>query len=265
MLNVGLRYSDPETGSLLHIGATTLFYWIISPFFVENWYWLTIGTLLFGVVGLFRPVISANLSLQGVHFLGPTLTSTLAATSPLFGILFGVTLLGETLTSPIIFGTAAIMAGTIVMAQRQGGKANWKLWAIMLPLGAAFFRSFGHILTKYGYDFVSSAFFASMISYSVSFFVAWIAYHIRGKSLAWQKLGVIWFSLAGVINGLSVLSLNTALKIGDVITVVPIVSSSPVITLLLSIFLFRREIITKHTIFTVCLVVPGVIIIAAAE
>ena len=37
-------------------------------------------------------VLSANLALQSVRFLGPTLTSTLAATSPLFGVLFGVSL-----------------------------------------------------------------------------------------------------------------------------------------------------------------------------
>jgi drug/metabolite transporter (DMT)-like permease len=55
-----------------------------------------------------------------VHYLGPTPTSTLAATSPLFAAALGVFFLGENLTSPIVLGTMAIMAGSIMLAQ-QGG------------------------------------------------------------------------------------------------------------------------------------------------
>jgi DME family drug/metabolite transporter len=265
VMHVGLRHADPETGSLLHIGATTLFYWLLSPFFVESWYWLTVATLFFGAVGLFRPVLSANLALQGVRLLGPTLTSTLAATSPLFGVAFGVMLLGEELNRSIAFGTAAIMAGMIVMAQRGDGKSDWPLWAILLPLGAALFRSMGHVLTKFGFETVASAFFAAMVSYTVSFAVAATAHTVRRRRVTWRSRGLLWFVVAGISNGLSVLSLNTALKLGEIVTVVPIVSSSPFITLLLSVFVFRRETITRRAVITVCLVVPGVVMIALSR
>ena len=47
--------------------------------------------------GLIRPAISANLSLAGMRYLGPTLATTLASTSPLFGAAFGILWLGEVL------------------------------------------------------------------------------------------------------------------------------------------------------------------------
>lgn len=265
VLNLGLQHADPETGSLVHIAATTAFYWLLSPLFVDAAYWLTTATLLFCAVGLFRPVLSANLALQGVRLLGPTLTSTLAATSPLFGVLFGVGLLGEHLSMPILLGTAAIMGGMVVLAQRGGARVSWPLWALLLPLGAALFRSAGHVLTKVGYDEVPSPYYAAMISYSVSCLLAVSAHRMRGRRVAWRSRGLIWFVAAGAINGVSVLSLNSALQLGQIITVVPIVSCSPFVTLMLSVWVFRRETITWRSFFAVALVVPGVILIAVAR
>jgi drug/metabolite transporter (DMT)-like permease len=266
LLNLGLKHADPETGSLIHIASTTVFYWLLSPFFVESWYWLTTATLMFCAVGLFRPVLSANLALNGVRHLGPTLTSTLAATSPLFGVAFGVSLLGETLTLPVIAGTGAIMCGLFVMAMRRGSvKSDWPMWALALPLGAAMFRATGHVLTKIGYDEVASAFFAALISYTVSFIAAYSVHRLRGRQVNLRIRGLRWFVLAGLVNGVSVLSVNSALKLGQIVTVVPIVSASPFVTLLLTLFVFRREAITWRHVATMCLIVPGVILIAVAR
>ncbi len=265
VLNLGLKHADPETGSLLHIAATTVFYWLLSPLFVEAAFWLTTATLLFCAVGLFRPVLSANLALQGVRLLGPTLTSTLAATSPLFGVLFGVGLLGEQLSLPILVGTGAIMAAMVVLAQRGGGPQHWPLWALLLPLGAAFFRSGGHLLTKIGFAEVASPYYAAMISYTVSCALAAGAHRLRRRRrIAWRSRDLFWFVVAGIINGLSVLSLNSALHLGDIVTVVPIVSCSPFVTMLLSVLVFRRETITRRSLLAMLLVVPGVILIAVS-
>ena len=77
--------------------------------------------------------------------------------------------------------------------------------------------------------------------------------------------GTDWFVLAGVINGISVYCLNTTLKLGKVIVVIPLVSASPFLTLLLSVFLVRREIITRNSLLAVLLVVPGVIMITLSR
>ena len=56
--------------------------------------------------------------------------------------------------------------------------------------------------------------------------------------------------------------LNNALAAGDVVAVVPIVSATPVFTLLLGICFFGRETITWRTVGTIALIVPGVVLVA---
>jgi len=47
-----------------------------------------------------------------------------------------------------------------------------------------------------------------------------------------------------------------------VVAVVPIVSATPVFTLLLGLLLFGRERITWRTLATIALIVPGVVLVA---
>lgn len=266
-LNLGLRYADSQTGTLIDIGATAAFYWLLSPFFIERWYWLTPAVLIFGAIGLFRPVLSANLSLKGVTYLGPTLTSTVSATNPLFGVAFGVLLLGETLSGPILLGTAAIMAGMVALANPRGVAAAWPLWALLFPLGAAVLRTFGHVLAKFGLEVVPNAFFAGLMAYSVSFVLA-LSFHLGKRErprISWRTYGLGWFVVAGAMHGTAIFCLNSALQIGTLVTIVPVVSAYPVLTLLLSLLLFRRETITRRTLLAMALVVPGIILIALAR
>ena len=67
----------------------------MAPFLMDWSNWLEPAVLIFVLVGLFRPSVSANLAIAGMRYLGPTLTTTLSATSPLFGAAFGVVLLAR--------------------------------------------------------------------------------------------------------------------------------------------------------------------------
>ncbi|MDP6691454.1 MAG: DMT family transporter [Alphaproteobacteria bacterium] len=270
VLHHGLRHADSETGSLIQISATAACYWLFAPWLLESWMWLTTAAAIFAAIGLFKPFLSANAALLGVHYLGPTPTATLAATSPLFGAAFGVFFLSEHLTLPIVLGTVAIMGGSIILAQqnrgwgRGGSKASWPLWALSLPLAAAFIRAAGDAFTKFGMLELPSPYFAGLVSFTVSVVVAFTFYVARHRRL--PRVGRVhgsgWFMLAGMINGVSVYCLNSALQLGEVIVVIPLVSASPMLTLLLSVFLVRRETITRHCLLAVLLVVPGVIMIA---
>ena len=64
-----------------------------------------------------------------------------------------------------------------------------------------------------------------------------------------------------MMYAVAVLSLNQALIIGEVVTVVPIVSCNPIFTLLLSILIFRREMIKPRTILALALVLLSIIVV----
>ncbi|HER25630.1 MAG TPA: EamA family transporter, partial [Rhodospirillales bacterium] len=202
--NLGLKHAEPRPGVIVNIGTTAIVFWIIAPFYVEASYWLTTATLFFLVVGLFRPALSINLAVAGVKHLGPSLTSGLAATNPLFAAGFAILLLGEQLTWPMALGTLAVVGGVAVSAFRPGGSnRGWPLWAIGLPLGAAFFRALGHPLTMIGLEDIPSPLYAGLISYTVSIIVVYGAFRAQGRRLPTLTRGYLWFVASGLLNGVS--------------------------------------------------------------
>jgi uncharacterized membrane protein len=263
--NIGLEGTDARTGTLVSIAASAIVYWLISPIFVESWYWLTWACLLFAAVGIIRPSLSSVLATSSIKIMGPTLTSALTAATPLFGAFFAITFLGEQLTVPIAIGTMAVVAGAVVGSwSTQGVKRSWPLWALSLPLGASLIRALGHVVTKYGLVEVPSPSFAVMVSNTVSLMVALAAFKMQSRPFVGTRQSHMWFIGAGVANALSLQFLNSALQIGDLVAVVPIVSATPVFTMLMGYFWFGREVITARTLWTIALIVPGVILVAVA-
>ncbi|MGE0769051.1 MAG: EamA family transporter [Hyphomicrobiaceae bacterium] len=263
--NIGLEGTDARSGTLVAIAASAAVYWLLSPLFVESWYWLTWAFVLFVAVGLIRPSLSSVLATSSIKVMGPTLTSALTAATPLFGAFLAITVLGENLTLPIAIGTAAVMAGAVVAAwSPQGVKRSWPLWALVLPLGASAIRAVGHVVTKTGLVEVPSASFAVMVSNTVSLAIALIAFRLQSRPFVGTRQSHLWFIASGVANALSLQFLNSALQVGDLISVMPIVSATPVFTMLMGYLWFGREIISARTLVTVALIVPGVILVAVA-
>jgi uncharacterized membrane protein len=266
LINLGLEGSDARTGTLVSIAASAVVYWLMAPLFLESWYWLTWGALLFALVGIIRPSLSSVLATSSIKIMGPTLTSALTAATPLFGAFFAITFLGEQLTVPIAIGTVAVMAGAVVGAwSPQGMKRSWPLWALALPLGASLIRATGHAVTKVGLVEVPSPSFAVMVSNTVSMVVALIAFRLQSRPFVGTRESHLWFIASGAANALSLQFLNSALAIGDLVSVIPIVSATPVFTALMGYFWFGREIITARTLWTIALIVPGVILVAVAK
>ena len=265
---LGLRDTDSRTATLISVGASTALYWLVSPLLLRSDYWLPAALLIFCAVGLIRPFLSSNLALAGVAYLGPTLATTLAATTPFFGAMLGVFWLDELMSWPLALGTAGIMTGVVMLASGGRTKGDWPLWALALPVGAATIRAFGHVFSKLGMEIVPSPYFAGLVTLSVSFSVA-LAFHAVGRRrrsfLASSRRSILYFVVAGFTNGVSLLSLNTALSGGDVVVVIPIVAVSPVFTLLLGRFVFRQETLTPRSLAAVLVIVPAVMIIAAGR
>ncbi len=264
--NLALRSAEQRPGVIINIGATVLAFWILSPFYVQTSYWLTPATGLFIVVGLFRPALSISLAIAGVKHMGPALASGLAATSPLFAAGFAVMLLGEEMTWAIGLGTLAVVGGVAISAFRTGGLTRgWPLWAIALPLAAAFFRALGHPMTMIGLDRIPSPLYAGLVSYTVSFIVVYAIFRGQGRRLPTLTTDYLWFALSGLLNGVAIYSLNSALAMGTLLTVAPIVACSPVFTILLGHFMFKKETITRQTLATVAMVVAGVILVIVSR
>jgi len=263
---LGLRSVDSQRGTLLTIATSTTLYWLAAPWLLETSFWASSVVWLYALVGLFRPFLSTNLSIAGTAMLGPTISSTLSATAPFFGLLFGVVLLGETLGPATVAGTLAIVVGVMVLARggAPAGGAGWPWWALLLPIGAAVIRVTAHLLAKVGMESLPSPYFVGLVSYSASLVVA-LGNNARRRTPLRGLLGhrdSLWFVVTGLFYGVAVLTLNFALAAGDLSVVAPVVSSEPIFVLLLGLFFFRERRLTARVGGAVLIVVTGVVVIA---
>ena len=263
--NQGLATLDNRLGTATTITTSAGIHLLLAPLFLNFEALFHPAVLIFVLVGLFRPALSANLAVWGMRYLGPTLSSSLSSTSPLFGLALGILWLGEALTLETAAGTIGIFAGILLLTRKGGGKAaNWPLWALALPVGAALLRALGHVLSKVGLDQVAEPFIAGMIGFVVSAIITHLVSLTRRNKpkINWKLSGVYWFAAGGLCFSTAIFALNNALMRGQVIEVVPIVAASPVFTMLMTWLVFRREKLTLRIVIAVLLVVPSVAFIA---
>ena len=258
----GLTKDNTRQASLVVVATTAVLHWLIAPLTISPSYWFTTAALLFALTGLIRPTITVSLWVEGVRRLGPTLNAGLSASGPFFGAVFAVLILGEVLTTKIAIGTTAVICGILITSIRTKGVAyDWPIWALSLPLGAAAGRAIAHSMTKLGYAEVSSPVFVGLVSSTVALVILLIRSATSPECFIWRPRETSWFVWSGILSTGGVFALNVALQKGQVLSVSPIVATSPVFALLLAIFVFRKESITWRTTATIALVVSGVILV----
>jgi len=266
---MGLAHTHPRSGAWLSIVATTVFFLGILPFYPrelgagEEFLPTFIG--LFILLGLFTPGLSLFLAFEGHHRLGPTISGTLASTSPLFAAGAAVAVLGEQVSLDLATGTLAVVAGVMTLSWQGRAVRDWRWWALMFPLGAAFLRGIVSMGTRYGMGLAPAPFAAALIASSTALVMLPLLSRVTSLSLPMGgvRRGLKWFLLAGVLNGLATVSFYTALLHGQVVTVSPITASFPVFTFIASMTLGLDRLSLRIAV-GVTLVVGGVIAISLA-
>lgn len=260
----GLNHMGPQEGALVTIGAATLVFWAMAPFALKSAYWVSPGFWIFLSNGIIHPTVSMLLIFEANRRMGPTVSSTVAATAPLFATAGAVLTLGEALTFPVLAGTLATVAGVVVLSWRRAGLAEWSLAALFFPLGAAVVRAISFVWGKYGLEELDSPYFASLVTFSVGFLLSAGVYLLRkrGRPARLPRKGVLWCSIGGTCTAGAILCMYTALSMGQVVIVGPLINTYPMFTLALAVA-FRQESLGTRIVMGVLLVVGGVALILA--
>lgn len=143
-------------------------------------------------------------------------------------------------------------------------EVSWPVWALLFPVAAAAIRSAAHVLSKIGMEFIPDPYFATLVGFTVSAVVATGARFVKKADVpfTWNAPGPRWFAAAGLTFGSAVICLNQALLVGQVVTVVPVIAASPIFSMMLSLIIFRREVLTLRIAVAVLVVCGSVILIA---
>jgi drug/metabolite transporter (DMT)-like permease len=263
-MRLGLRYATPLAGAAIGVPSTTLMFWCLAPFLLDTSTFNLTAAGIFALVGLFFPAAVTLLIYTGNQRMGPTITSSVSCTTPMFALSGAILFLGEALTAGNVLGTAVIVLGMLVLTWTGGTRArSWPLWAIALPFGAAAIRALAQILTKAGLTLWSSPYAAVLIGYSISAAVILIAVRAGGAPKAADRRAMPWFVATGFLNGGSLLLMYVALAKGRVSLVSPIVATYPLFTLALNMLFLRHDRVTPRVAAGAVLTVAGVAVLLA--
>ena len=263
-----LNYAAPSQVTCYQIGVSVALYWMLAPLYMQKAYWLSPAIFFLAAAGLLRPLVSANLGTIGTRVLGPTIASTVSACGPILSVTLAVVFLAEPLHWQTALGTAGIVVAVVVLSWRGKTNPGWPVWALIFPIGAALIRAISHALAKLGLEFIASPIFVALVSYSVSFPLAWLYHRWRSRqnpAPTVARRGIGWMVVSGLFYATAVLALNTALLWTDLVVVSPIVACTPFFTLVLGVWFFREIHIDKRTVIAVALVVPSVVLIGLRQ
>lgn len=257
-----LHEIPPLAGTLVSIPTTTLFLWLLSPFLLDLENFQFSAAVVFMAVGIFFPALVSFLNFEANRRMGPTISSTLSSTAPIFAVLGALIFLHEQLTLYQALALAAIVAGVMLLSMDGKDRPRqWPLWALLFPLGCGFFRGLAQAGIKYGLLIWHNIFAALLIGYTMSSLALLAANALTGnvKRKIYRRGIVARLWCVGGLNGTGMLFSYVALRNGQVTQIAPILASYPLFTFFLSALFLRDERATLHVSAGVLMTVAGIV------
>ena len=245
---LGLKYGTPTSATSFSLFTSTVILFVALGPFVSWEQTPPVGLLLFIGAGVLSPFCTQILLFVSATKVGISRASPLRNTTPLFAGLMAVLVLGETVTAAIATGTLLIIIGASLLGMKDSeAAAPYQPIYLLLPIMAAFLGGFSSPMRKLGYTMIDSVPLAIWMVQGGGFAALLVYLVVTGKyrELVFRRETLWWFGLSGVLNSVAV-SLNmTALEMGDVVLVSPLIATTPLFTVILStVFLRSLERVT---------------------
>ena len=262
-----LRYSNPATGVISSLLINIVFLWAMALLLVPMANVTAASILIFVGVGFFQPGLTRLLTYKGIDTLGVAITDPIRASTPLFSAFMAIIFLGEDVTLPILAATLMIIAGIILLSWRRdsmqlAGSAIY-LW---YPIAASALAGASQVVRKFGLAAVPHPFLAAAVTASSSLVVSVLTlWYVEKTQESWKmnRQCFWWFLAAGVTVSLAMTCIYYALDLGKVSVVIPISSTGPLFSLILTaIFLRGVERVTLRIVVSAAMIVGGVMLIS---
>jgi drug/metabolite transporter (DMT)-like permease len=226
------------------------------------------GIWVFFLAGIIGPGGSQVLFTLAVRDAGPSRTSVLVGTAPLFSVVFALTLLSEPIEAGLIAGAMLIVGGGLLLAGERVRPTHFKVAGLAYALAATvLFASRDTLLRWLSLDTdVPSSFAAAATLASGTLCVLGFVLVTRPQRVTPFLAGWRGFGLAGLCFGLSYVSLFAAYYRGRVTVVSPLIATESLWGVLFSaLFLRRTELIGGRLVAGALLIVAGGMLIGAVR
>ena len=261
-----LRYSNPATGVITSLLVNVIFLWSVAILFVPLAPLASAAIWIFVGVGFFQPGLTRLLTYKGIDKLGVAITDPIRASTPLFSALMAIIFLGERVTLPIIIATLMIIGGITLLSWR-GGSMTVVSSAVYLwyPIVASALAGASQVVRKFGMAAVPHPILAAAVTASSSLIVSALTLrYVEKTEESWQlnRNCFGWYLAAGIVISFAMTCIYYALDLGKVSVVIPIASTGPLFSLILTAtFLRDVERITLRIVISAAIIVGGVILI----
>ena len=263
---IGLRAVDARTGAAISIPTATLLLVITVPFAFDPSGYDWRAAVVFAAVGLFFPAVVTLLTFRANELLGPTMTSAVSGTAPLFALIAAALLLQERVPPQAAASATGIVIGIALLSwKKNGASAHVPHRALLWPVAGAVVRGLAQAVAKAGLLLWPAPFAAALIGYLVSSATVIGAHRARGVNRPRaSRSAVAWFALTGLLNGSAVLLMYGALALAPVWTVAPIVAAYPLVTAVLGTLLLHDEKLTLPGAVGATITVAAVVCLVGA-
>jgi drug/metabolite transporter (DMT)-like permease len=221
---------------------------------------------LFALAGLIAPGASQVFFTRAVRDAGPSRTSVVVGSAPLFAVAIAIAFLGEPVKLPLIVGAVLIVLAGIVLASESSRPAHVRAVGIVFALiTTLLFSTRDNVVRHLAEDAQIGSVAAAVAALGVAA-LGMLAYVLvaRRDRLLRALLGLDWtpFLVAGVCFGLSYVCLFEAYYRARVSVVSPLVATESLWGVVLSaVLLGRSELVGSRLLAGAVLVVGGGILI----
>lgn len=264
LVRKGSRYSNAVSAVLLSFLVSSCVLWTLSwrRFSFDLLYSPAIW--YFVASGFIQPALVRFLHYTGIVRLGVSRASPVRSASPLFTMAIAFFYLHERPGLPVYIGAVLTVAGIWMISYRREGEAEWRLFDLVFPLGAALLAAVSQNIRKKGLLIQPDPLIAVTITVSTSLivFVCTLLVSGRIRSVRINRRCLPFYASSAVASVTGQVLTFTALSAGEVSVVVTLISTTPLfIVLLTALFLRELERINWKVVAGVVMLVAGIVMI----
>ena len=256
------RAPDAELGSLICVGTAALLATAAALLDREGTQLSLRDAAFFALAGLIAPGASQLLFTRAVRDAGPSRTSVVVGTAPLFAAAMAILFLDEPIEAPLMIGGVLVVAAGLLLVSEPTRPEHVRLSGIAIAFAATLlFTSRDNLVRWYSGETTSGSVKGAAVAMAAGA-VGTLLYLLatRGRRLGTDARRVAWkpFAVGGIFFGLSYVCLFAAYYRARVTVVSPLVATESLWGVTLSVLLFKRtELVGARLLGAAILVVAG--------
>ena len=265
---LGLRYSTPLTGTIVSLAArtVTLGAAVVLSGGVPDYEPAAMRVFVF--LGVLQSAVSL-LTFLGLQKIGTSRSQPLRNSYPLWSTMIAILVLHEQASIAVLVGTLLVVAGVVLISWKpETITPTYRAWHVLYSLAAGLLAGLAFPLRRYGLTVTNEPIFFSFVIAVVSLAgsIPYVLWTRADQGIVLDRRGIMHFFISGFCEGLGALLTLVALTTARVVIVSPIVATTPLFSLMISlIFLRGKEKVTAATVFGTVAVVGGTIAIALGK